>query len=109
MQTVIATRPVEHWNAALNEVGIPCSPINTLAQLLAHPHTKANKLIMQYEHAAAGQLNCVGHPVTFVGEERSAGLPPPMLGQGGDQQDIDDVDFVAPPGQHEDEVRIGER
>jgi formyl-CoA transferase len=81
VQAAIATRTVEHWNAALNEVGIPCSPINTLAQLLAHPHTKANKLIRQYEHAAAGRLNCVGHPVTFVGEERSAGLPPPMLGQ----------------------------
>jgi crotonobetainyl-CoA:carnitine CoA-transferase CaiB-like acyl-CoA transferase len=27
----------------------------------------------------------VGHPVTFVGEERSAGLPPPMLGQHTDE------------------------
>ncbi|WGS17794.1 MULTISPECIES: CoA transferase [unclassified Bradyrhizobium] len=81
VQAVIATKTVEHWNAALNEVGIPCSPINTLAQLLDHPHTKADKLIMQYDHPAAGRLNCVGHPVTFVGEERSPGLPPPTLGQ----------------------------
>jgi Predicted acyl-CoA transferases/carnitine dehydratase len=36
---------------------------------------------MQYDHAEAGRLNCVGHPVTFVGEERNPGLPPPMLGQ----------------------------
>ncbi|WP_454644624.1 CaiB/BaiF CoA transferase family protein [Bradyrhizobium liaoningense] len=81
VQAVIATKTVEYWNVALNEVGIPCSPINTLAQLLDHPHTKADELIMQYDHPAAGPLNCVGHPVTFVGEERSAGLPPPMLGQ----------------------------
>ena len=42
---------------------------------------------MQYDHdhVAAGRLNCVGHPVTFVGEERSAGLPPPMLGQHTDE------------------------
>ncbi|WP_354118353.1 CoA transferase [Bradyrhizobium sp. LA6.12] len=81
VQSVIATNTVAHWNEALNEVGIPCSPINTLAQLLDHPHTKADKLIMQYEHPAAGRLNCVGHPVTFVGEERAPGLPPPTLGQ----------------------------
>lgn len=81
VQAVTSTRTVEHWNAALNEVGIPCSPINTLAQLLDHPHTKADKLMMQYDHPAAGHLNCVGHPVTFVGEERSPGLPPPTLGQ----------------------------
>jgi formyl-CoA transferase len=81
VQAVITTNTVAHWNEALNEVGIPCSPINTLAQLLDHPHTKADKLIMQYDHPAAGRLNCVGHPVTFVGEERAPGLPPPTLGQ----------------------------
>lgn len=85
VQDVIATRTVEAWNDALNDVGIPCSPINTLTQLLEHPHTKADKIIMQYDHAAAGRLNCVGHPVTFVEEECSAGLPPPMLGQHTDE------------------------
>lgn len=85
VRSKIATRTVEHWNAALNEVGIPCSPINTLAQLLAHSHTKASNLLMQYDHQAAGRLNCVGHPVTFVGEERKPGLPPPMLGQHTDE------------------------
>ena len=53
--------------------------------VLEHPHTRGSKTIMQYDHAAAGRLNCVGHPVTFVGEERSAGLPPPMLGQHTDE------------------------
>jgi crotonobetainyl-CoA:carnitine CoA-transferase CaiB-like acyl-CoA transferase len=85
VESAIATRTVEQWNAALNEVGIPCSPINTLAQLLGHPHTRASEVIMQYDHAQAGRLNCVCHPVTFVGEERSAGLPPPMLGQHTDE------------------------
>jgi len=85
VQSVIATRTVSHWNAVLNEVGIPCSPINTLAQLLEHPHTKADNLIMQYDHPAAGRLNCVGHPVTFVGDERRPGLPPPMLGEHTDE------------------------
>jgi crotonobetainyl-CoA:carnitine CoA-transferase CaiB-like acyl-CoA transferase len=81
VQSVMAGNSVAHWNAALNEIGIPCSPINTLAQLLDHPHTRADQLIMQYDHPAAGRLNCVGHPVIFVGEERTPGLPPPMLGQ----------------------------
>ena len=85
VQAVIATRTVEAWSAALNDIGIPCSPINTLTQLLEHPHTKANRIIMQYDHAAAGRLNCVGHPVTFVEEERAAGLPPPVLGQHTDE------------------------
>ena len=85
VQSVIATRTVAHWDAELNGAGIPCSPINTLAQLLNHPHAKANKLIVQYDHPAAGRLNSVGHPVTFVGKERKPGLPPPMLGQHTDE------------------------
>jgi formyl-CoA transferase len=85
VQSVIATKSVERWNAVLNEVGIPCSPINTLAQLLEHAHTKADTIIMQYDHPAAGRLNCVGYPVTFVGEDRSPGLPPPMFGQHTDE------------------------
>jgi crotonobetainyl-CoA:carnitine CoA-transferase CaiB-like acyl-CoA transferase len=85
VQSSIAANTVAHWNTALNQVGIPCSPINTLAQLLEHPHTKAGKLIMQYDHPAAGRLNCVGYPVTLVGEERAPGLPPPTLGQHTDE------------------------
>ena len=85
VQSAIATKTVEQWNAELTEVGIPCSPINTLSQLLEHAHTKASKVIMQYDHAEAGRLNCVGHPVTFLGEERSPGLPPPTLGQHTDE------------------------
>jgi formyl-CoA transferase len=85
VQSVIASKTVAHWNAVLNEVGIPCSPINTLSQLLDHPHTKADELIMHYDHPAAGRLNCVGHPVTFIGEARSPGLPPPVLGQHTDE------------------------
>jgi len=42
-------------------------------------------MIMQYDHAKAGRLTCIGHPVTFLGEERDPGLPPPMLGQHTDE------------------------
>jgi formyl-CoA transferase len=85
VQSAIATKTVEQWNAVFTEVGIPCSPINTLSQLLEHPHTRASQIIMQYDHAEVGRLNCVGHPVTFLGEERRLGLPPPTLGQHTDE------------------------
>lgn len=85
VQSAIAAKTVEQWSASLTEVGIPCSAINTLAQLLEHAHTRASKVIMQYDHAQAGRLNCVGHPVTFLGEARSPGLPPPTLGQHTDE------------------------
>jgi crotonobetainyl-CoA:carnitine CoA-transferase CaiB-like acyl-CoA transferase len=60
---------------------VPCAPINSIAQLLDHPHTGASGIVVEYEHQTAGHLKGVGHPVLINGAKRSAGLPPPMLGQ----------------------------
>jgi len=77
----IARHSVAYWNETLAGVGVPCAPINSIAQLLDHPHTQASGIIVEYEHQAAGRLKGVGHPVLIDGAERYAGLPPPMLGQ----------------------------
>jgi len=81
VQSAIAQHAVAYWNDALSGVGVPCAPINSIAQLLDHPHTQASGIIVEYEHQTAGRLKGVGHPVLIDGAERHAGLPPPMLGQ----------------------------
>jgi formyl-CoA transferase len=81
VQSAIAQHAVAYWNNALSGVGVPCAPINSIAQLLDHPHTQASGIIVEYEHQTAGRLKGVGHPVLIDGAVRHAGLPPPMLGQ----------------------------
>ena len=81
VQFAIAEHSVAYWNDTLAVVGVPCAPINSIAQLLDHPHTQASGIIVEYEHQIAGRLKGVGHPVLIAGTERHAGLPPPMLGQ----------------------------
>ena len=79
--SAIAQHAVAYWNDTLAGVGVPCAPINSIAQLLDHPHTRASGIIVEYEHQIAGRLKGVGHPVLINGAERQAGLPPPVLGQ----------------------------
>jgi crotonobetainyl-CoA:carnitine CoA-transferase CaiB-like acyl-CoA transferase len=81
VQSALAQHPVGYWNDALAGAGVPCAPINSIAQLLDHPHTRASGIIVEYEHQTAGRLKGVGHPVLIDGAEREAGLPPPVLGQ----------------------------
>jgi crotonobetainyl-CoA:carnitine CoA-transferase CaiB-like acyl-CoA transferase len=81
VQSALSQHSAEHWNEALTAVGVPCAPINSIAQLLDHPHTGASGIIFEYEHQTAGPLKGVGHPVLINGAERQAGLPPPVLGQ----------------------------
>jgi len=73
VQAAIAHHSVAHWNETLARVGVPCAPINSIAQLLDHPHTKATGILVDYEHPAAGRLKGVGHPVLINGAETLPG------------------------------------
>jgi crotonobetainyl-CoA:carnitine CoA-transferase CaiB-like acyl-CoA transferase len=81
VQFAIGQQAAAHWNDVLAGAGVPCAPINSIAQLLDHPHTSASGIVVEYEHQIAGRLKGIGHPVLIDGAERQAGLPPPMLGQ----------------------------
>jgi crotonobetainyl-CoA:carnitine CoA-transferase CaiB-like acyl-CoA transferase len=81
VQAALAGGTVAHWHATLSRAGIPCSPINSLAQLLAHPHTAASGIVLDYEHRQGGALKGIGQPVRFDGEPPKPGLPPPDLGE----------------------------
>jgi crotonobetainyl-CoA:carnitine CoA-transferase CaiB-like acyl-CoA transferase len=85
VRAVIATKSVEYWYDELSKVGVPCSPINTLPQLLAHPHTEATGVFVDYDHPVAGHVRSVGQPYILNGEARQAGSPPPMHGQHTDE------------------------
>lgn len=81
VQQALSARTVADWHGTLSAAGIPCSPINSLAQLLEHPHTAASGMVMEYEHPTGGSLKGIGQPVRFDGEPAKPGLPPPNLGQ----------------------------
>lgn len=85
VEAVLSTRSVADWNETLARIGVPCSPINSLAQLVGHPHTAASGVVVEYDHAAAGRLKGIGHPVLINGAARTAGMPPPGLGQHTDE------------------------
>jgi len=81
VQAAIAQRTAQFWNDELARIGVPCAPINTLKQVLEHPHTAASGAIVSYEHPHGGPVQSVGAPFILDGAAREAGLPPPMHGE----------------------------
>jgi len=81
VQTALAKRPVAFWNEKLSQAGVPCAPINTLKQLLDHPHTRETGIILDYDHPFVGPTKAVAQPLILDDAERSAGLAPPLHGQ----------------------------
>ncbi|MEN2738677.1 CoA transferase [Microbacterium sp. X-17] len=81
VQAVIERQTVEWWSDQLAIAGVPCAPVNTLRDVLDHPHTEASGIIFDYEHPAGGAMKGVGLPFLLGGERRDSGSPPPLPGE----------------------------
>src|SRR3984957_8087268 len=57
--------PAAHWLAALEEVGVPCGPVNDMLQALVDPQTIAREMVVEVEHASLGKVKTVGLPIKF--------------------------------------------
>lgn len=81
VQAIVETRTCGEWVALLTELKVPCAPINSLADVLAHPHTAARGIVLDYSHPQLGALQTVAQPILFEGAPRTVRLPPPLLGE----------------------------
>lgn len=81
VQAIIGARGRDEWIQLLTSIGVPCAPINTLRDLLDHPHTAARGIILDYEHPELGALKTVAQPIVFDGGERKVTKPPPLHGK----------------------------
>ncbi|QUH06241.1 CoA transferase [Saccharopolyspora erythraea] len=72
---------VEHWCTTLKSGGIPVTPIRTLDEVYASPHTDALGIVQEVDHPAAGPLEQVGFPVNYSGNRPRVRTAPPALGQ----------------------------
>jgi formyl-CoA transferase len=70
---------------ALEAVGVPCGPINNLAQVFADPQVQARAMRVDVPHPTAGSVPQVRHPVRFSGDATAPMQAPPTLGQHTDQ------------------------
>jgi crotonobetainyl-CoA:carnitine CoA-transferase CaiB-like acyl-CoA transferase len=73
------------WIAKLRAVGVPCGPINTVAEALTDPHTLARDLVRTVKHPTAGDIKMVGIPFRLNGTPATIRRAPPLLGQHTDE------------------------
>lgn len=81
VQRAIRTRTCDEWVRVLGDAGIPCAPINSFADVAAHPHTKESGMIVGIEHATLGKIDTVAQPILFDGQRNQPALPPPVHGE----------------------------
>lgn len=78
-------RTTAEWIAALEQAGVPCGPINDLAQVFDDAQIKARGVQISLPHALSGEVALVANPIRLSRtpvEYRSA---PPLLGEHSDE------------------------
>ncbi|MGK2913588.1 MAG: CaiB/BaiF CoA transferase family protein [Porticoccaceae bacterium] len=81
VQEVLLTRPRDEWVAQLTAAGVPCSPIQDVAEVLAHPQTHATGMVA----TIAGAIPAILPALRFDGERPGLRTPAPRLGEHNDK------------------------
>jgi crotonobetainyl-CoA:carnitine CoA-transferase CaiB-like acyl-CoA transferase len=63
LEAVFRSRSSLHWISHLQAAGIPCAPVNTVAEALSDPHTKARQMIVDVPHPRFGAVRQPASPV----------------------------------------------
>ncbi len=83
MDAAIAARPAADWVAAMTACGVPCGPVNTVAEALADPQAQARGMVVSLPASDAEDappIGMLGNPLKFSRTPVSYRRPPPELG-----------------------------
>jgi crotonobetainyl-CoA:carnitine CoA-transferase CaiB-like acyl-CoA transferase len=74
-------RPAREWLSLLEPSGVPCGPINDLAQVFADPQVRHRGMEVRAAHPVAGEVRMVANPMKLQGDPITHASAPPLLGQ----------------------------
>jgi len=81
MVPVLLTRTRDEWMAAMARVGVPCAPVNDIAELAVTEQLRAVELMQTLPGSG---VQVVGLPITFDGERPRPRADSPKLGEHND-------------------------
>ncbi|ASL47883.1 Acetyl-CoA:oxalate CoA-transferase [Burkholderia sp. AD24] len=85
IQEVLVTRTIEQWVTPLASAGIPCGPINDIAQTFRHPQVQHRGMRVDLPHPLSGSVPSVANPIRMSASPIQYRSAPPTLGQHTDE------------------------
>ncbi|MYN13135.1 CoA transferase [Pusillimonas sp. TS35] len=81
LEAIMATRKRDEWIAELQKVGVPCGPINNIAQVFDNEQVKHRGIWKTLPHPLAGTAPTTASPMRFSETPVEYRMAPPLLGQ----------------------------
>ncbi len=69
-------RPTAEWVERLAAAGVPCGPVNSVAEALADPQATARDAVVEYEHPVLGTVRQLASPLRMDGAPREPARAP---------------------------------
>ncbi len=85
LQEVFGKATKNHWLEALTQAGVPCGPVNTIAEVAQDPQVQHRGMLAAIPHPAAGAWLVANTPFKFSDAQAGAHGPSPALGQHTDE------------------------
>ncbi len=87
IEAIMANGTTAHWIEVVGKAGVPCGPINNIAQALEHPQIAARNMLITAPDGSGGTLKLAGNPIKMSAFADPPTRPPaPDLD--GDRADI---------------------
>ena len=81
LEALLIEEDAAHWLARFKEAGVPCGPINTVAELFDEPQIAARNMTVTLPHESGSTVTMVGNPIRLSRTPVDYERPPPTLGQ----------------------------
>lgn len=81
LNKITIRRTTAEWIADLEKVGVPCGPINTLAEVFADEHVVHRQLKVEMHHPVLGRVPQVASPIRLSETPIDYRNAPPTLGE----------------------------
>ena len=63
----LARHTTAQWIEIFEKAGVPCGPVNNIAQALAHPQAAARNMLVEADDKVAGKIKVAGNPIKMSG------------------------------------------
>ena len=77
----LAKDTTENWLDRMEKAHLPAGPVNDILEMHADPQARAREMIVEVDHATAGKVETIGHPVKFSRTPAKVAQAAPLLGQ----------------------------
>jgi crotonobetainyl-CoA:carnitine CoA-transferase CaiB-like acyl-CoA transferase len=81
----LATESTAYWLEVLNAAGVPCGPVQSVAEVFQDPQIQAQQMVIDVEQPGHGTIRMLGFPMKLSDTPCQVRRPAPALGEHADE------------------------